>query len=57
MQKTVPEVLKTWYFSYSAFWPTGQWGGYSPLPPLPPSGYATVRGGVLEDVLGLEDTF
>ena len=30
MQKTVPEVLKTWYFSYSAFWSTGHWGGYSP---------------------------
>ena len=36
MQKTVPEVLKTWYFSYSAFWSTGHWGGYSPhlRPPL-----------------------
>ena len=34
MQKTVPEVLKTWYFSYSAFWSTGQCGGY--CPPLRP---------------------
>ena len=36
-QKTVSEELKTWYFSYSAFWLTSQWGGYSPHP----SGYAT----------------
>ena len=27
-------MLKTWYFSYSAFCLTGQWRGYSPLPPL-----------------------
>ena len=33
MQKRVLEVLKTWYFPYSAFWSAGQWGGYSP-PPL-----------------------
>ena len=26
-------MLKTWYFSYSAFWSAGQWGGYS-RPPL-----------------------
>ena len=32
MQKRVLEVLKTWYFSYSAFWSAGQWGGYSPSP-------------------------
>ena len=32
--------MKTWYFPYSAFWLTGQWGKrYSPHP-LPP-GYAT----------------
>ena len=35
MQKTVLEMLKTWYFSYSAFWSAGQWGGYSPLCPTP----------------------
>ena len=29
MQKRVLEVLKTWYFPYSAFWSAGQWGGYS----------------------------
>ena len=28
-QKTVLDVLKTGYFSYSAFWSTGQWGGIS----------------------------
>ena len=34
MQKRVLEVLKTWYFPYSAFWSAGQWGGYSlPAPP------------------------
>ena len=28
-------MIKTWYFPYSAFWFTGQWGkGYSP--PTPP---------------------
>ena len=28
-------MIKTWYFSYSAFWLTGQWGkGFSPPPPL-----------------------
>ena len=26
MQKMVSEVLKTWYFLYSAFWRAGQWG-------------------------------
>ena len=30
MQKTVSEVLKTWYFPYSAFLSAGQWGSYSP---------------------------
>ena len=25
--KASVEVLKTWYFSYCAFWSTGQWGG------------------------------
>ena len=25
-KKTVSKVLKTWYFFYSAFWSTGQWG-------------------------------
>ena len=25
MQKMGSEVLKTWYFLYSAFWPAGQW--------------------------------
>ena len=34
MQKRVLEVLKTWYFPYSAFWLAGQWEGYSP-PPRP----------------------
>ena len=34
----VLEVLKTWYFPYSAFWLAGQWGGYSPPAFL---GYAT----------------
>ena len=33
-------VFLTWCFSYSAFWLTGQWGGYSPPPP-PARGYAT----------------
>ena len=37
MQKRVLEVLKTWYFPYSAFWSAGQWGGYSPPPPPPPA--------------------
>ena len=27
VQKTVSEVLKMWYFLYSAFWSAGQWGG------------------------------
>ena len=36
-QKTVSKELKTRYFSYSAFWLTGQWGGYSPRLP---HGYA-----------------
>ena len=40
MQKRVLEVLKTWYFSYSAFWSAGQWGG-AIAPPPPPPGYAT----------------
>ena len=35
VQKRVLEVLKTWYFPYSAFWLAGQWGGYTP-PPRPP---------------------
>ena len=39
MQKRVLEVLKTWYFPYSAFWSAGQWGGGC-SPPAPP-GYAT----------------
>ena len=26
-QKTVSEVLKTWYFPHSAFCSAGQWGG------------------------------
>ena len=35
MQNTVPEVPKTWYFPYSAFWSADLWGeGFSPLPPL-----------------------
>ena len=34
MQKMVSKVLKTWYFLYSAFWPTGQWGrGKGCIPP------------------------
>ena len=34
MQKMVSEVLKTWYFLYSAFWPAGQWGeGKAVFPP------------------------
>ena len=38
----VSEKIKTWYFPYSAFWLTGQWGkGYSP-PPL-----ATLLNGTL----------
>ena len=28
-KKTVSDVLKMWYFPYSAFWSTGQWGGIS----------------------------
>ena len=39
MQKTVSEVLKTWYFYHSGFWSAGQRGGY--CPPRPPR-YATV---------------
>ena len=35
MQKRVLEVLKTWYFPYSAFWSAGQWGG-GIAPPRPP---------------------
>ena len=31
MQITVPEVLKMWYFSCSAFWSTDQWGAIAPL--------------------------
>ena len=27
--KIVSKVLKTWYFPYSAFRSTGQWGAYS----------------------------
>ena len=40
MQKRVLEVLKTWYFPYSAFWSAGQWGG-AITPPRTPTGYAT----------------
>ena len=36
-QNTVSEVLKTWYFLYSAFFSAGQWMGFIPRPP----GYAT----------------
>ena len=35
VQKTVVEVLKTWYFSYSAIWLAGQLGGLNA--PAPPS--------------------
>ena len=36
MHKTVSKVLKTRYFSYSAFWSTCQWeGGLYPPPPPP----------------------
>ena len=34
MQKTVSEMLKTWYFLYSTFWLTSQWTGIAPLPTL-----------------------
>ena len=34
MQKIVSEVLKTWYFLYSAFWPAGEWGEGKALLPL-----------------------
>ena len=35
VQKTVSEVLKTWYFSYSTFGTAGQWGeAIAFLPPL-----------------------
>ena len=40
MQKRVLEVLKTWYFPYSAFGLQANGGGYSPPRP-PPPGYAT----------------
>ena len=30
VQKVVSEVLKTLYFSYSAFWFKGQWGAIAP---------------------------
>ena len=33
MQKTVSEVIKTWFFPYSAFWSAGQLGGNSPPGP------------------------
>ena len=37
-------MIKTWYFPYSAFWSTGQWGkGYSP----PPRPLATLLNGTL----------
>ena len=39
-KKTVSKELKTWYFSDSAFWLKGQWGGGAIAPPAPP-GYAT----------------
>ena len=29
----VSEKIKTWYFSYSAFWVTDQWGKGNSLPP------------------------
>ena len=35
MQKRVLEVLKTWYFPYSAYWSAGQWGE-AIAPPRPP---------------------
>ena len=35
-------MIKTWYFSYSAFWLTGQWGRAIGLPPL-----ATLLNGTL----------
>ena len=48
-KKRVLEVLKTWYFPYSAFWSGVQWRSYSPSPHPPPPpppppplpGYAT----------------
>ena len=47
VQKTVSEVLKTWYFYYSGFWSAGQWGGGGgggggAIVPRAPPGYATV---------------
>ena len=39
-KKRVLKVLKTWYFSYCAFWSAGQWGGA--IAP-PPPGYATAN--------------
>ena len=32
VQKTISEVLKTWYFPYSAFWLAGQRGATAPPP-------------------------
>ena len=33
--KTVSEVLKTWYFPFSAFWSTGHGRGGAIAPPAP----------------------
>ena len=33
-KKTVSKELKTWYFPYSAFWLTGQWGAIFPASPM-----------------------
>ena len=55
MQNTVLEMLKTWYFAYSAFWLAGQLGGgYRPPPAPPPPGYAT---GTAHDYLLVLDFF
>ena len=41
MHKTVSEVLKMWYFPYSAFWAEGQRSGGGLQPPPIPPGYTT----------------
>ena len=43
-KKLVSEMLKTWYFPYSAFGPTSQWG--KAIAPRP-SGYVTAYAALL----------
>ena len=51
MQKTVLEMLRAWYFPYSAFWSAGQWGANAP------PGYATAYSAFPDPLAGSEIVF